>query len=176
MLEPSTRAGRLAARLLAGPLSNRPGPPRPGPTRELGCPATSPGPSTPTTTSSPTLALGWDHGLKPYRDLRGNNFPGTIYLFYGPRPGLRLGRTVPLRAFDAALVILFALSLLTWSRRRLGALLPGLIGVSAFLAYYLGLDYAQAAQRDFHGPDLALLALLWLDAGRGRPRPDRSPP
>src|SRR4051794_2690836 len=29
-----------------------------------------------------TLALGWEHGQLPYRDLAGNNFPGTIYLFW----------------------------------------------------------------------------------------------
>src|SRR6476646_2332631 len=29
-----------------------------------------------------TLALGWEHGQVPYRDLAGNNFPGTIYLFW----------------------------------------------------------------------------------------------
>ena len=29
-----------------------------------------------------TLALGWEHGQLPYRDLAGNNFPGTVYLFW----------------------------------------------------------------------------------------------
>ena len=29
-----------------------------------------------------TLALGWEHGQLPYRDLSGNNFPGSIYLFW----------------------------------------------------------------------------------------------
>ena len=29
-----------------------------------------------------TMARGWDAGLLPYRDLKGTNFPGTMYLFW----------------------------------------------------------------------------------------------
>src|SRR6185369_3725828 len=58
--------------------------------------------------------------------------------------------------------------LLGWSRRRLGGLLPGLVGYLAFLSYYLGLDYAHAAQRDWQGPFFAVLGVLAVQGWPGR--------
>src|SRR5579883_1231760 len=42
-----------------------------------------------------TLALAWDSGVLPYRDLAGNNFPGTIYLFWVLGKLFGWGRTFP---------------------------------------------------------------------------------
>ena len=42
-----------------------------------------------------TLAFGWDSGLHPYRDLRGDNFPGTIYQFWAVGKLFGWGRTAP---------------------------------------------------------------------------------
>ena len=49
-----------------------------------------------------TAAQGWDSGVLPYRDLRGNNFPGTTYLFWGLGKAFGWGNTVAFYAFDAA--------------------------------------------------------------------------
>src|SRR5438874_2710750 len=40
-----------------------------------------------------TAARAWDAGLKPYRDLQGNNFPGTTYLFWALGKAFGWGRT-----------------------------------------------------------------------------------
>ena len=58
------------------------------------------------------------------------------------------------------MVGLFGVVLAIWSRRVLGAFLPGLVAYGAFLGYYLNLDYSVVAQRDWHGPVLAVLGLL----------------
>ncbi len=115
-----------------------------------------------------TMARGWDGGLLPYRDLLGNNFPGTIYLFWllGKLGGW--GNTANLWAADAAFVVILGIALLGWSRRRFDSSLPGLIGYAAFLGYYLNLDYSQAAQRDWHAPFFGVLALLILQTWPGR--------
>src|SRR5699024_5611566 len=42
-----------------------------------------------------TIAQGWDDGLLPYRTLRCNNFPGTIYLFWILGKTFGWGRTMP---------------------------------------------------------------------------------
>lgn len=111
-----------------------------------------------------TMAQGWDRGLLPYRDTLGNNFPGTIYLFWALGKLFGWGATAPFYAADAALVAAFGAALTAWSRRRLGRALPGLIGFAAFLGFYLDLSYSLVAQRDWHGPALAVLGLLALDA------------
>ncbi|SIO43804.1 hypothetical protein SAMN05444166_4723 [Singulisphaera sp. GP187] len=115
-----------------------------------------------------TIAQGWDDGLLPYRDLLCNNFPGTIYLFWILGKGFGWGKTLPFYAVDAAMLVALGGILLAWSRRRLGGILPGLVGYLTFLSYYLGLDYAHAGQRDWHGPFFAVVALLTVQSWPGR--------
>jgi hypothetical protein len=111
-----------------------------------------------------TAARSWEAGIRPYRDFASNNFPGTIYVFWASGKLFGWGATAPFWAFDALLVGLFGLALVAWSVRRLGRALPGLVGYALFLGYYLGLDYTQAAQRDWHGPCFAALGLLLVQA------------
>lgn len=115
-----------------------------------------------------TAAQAWDSGAKPYRDTLGNNFPGTIYLFWVLGKVAGWGNTPALYAADALLVGLLGVVMLVWSQRRFGRWLPGLLGYVSFLAYYLSLDYSQAAQRDWHGPCFAVSALMLLEAWPGR--------
>jgi hypothetical protein len=111
-----------------------------------------------------TLAFGWDSGLRPYHDLRENNFPGTIYLFWAVGKVFGWGRTAPVFAMDASFVVAFGAALLLWSRRRFGRFLPGAIGYASFLSYYLSLDYRNVIQRDWHGPLFMMLGLMIADA------------
>ena len=115
-----------------------------------------------------TLALGWEHGQLPYRDLAGNNFPGSIYLFWIVGKLFGWGRTVPFYALDASFVLIFGATLLLWSRRRFGRCLPGVVGFAVFLTYYLGRDFDGVAQRDWHGPFFILWGLLLAEAYPGR--------
>jgi hypothetical protein len=115
-----------------------------------------------------TMALGWEHGQLPYRDLLGNNFPGTIYLFWVLGKLFGWGRTVPFYAVDAGFVLIFGCVLLAWSRRRFGRFLPGLFGLALFLTYYLSLDFGMTAQRDWQGPFFMVVGLLLVDAYPGR--------
>jgi hypothetical protein len=115
-----------------------------------------------------TLALGWERGQLPYRDLVGNNFPGTIYLFWIVGKLFGWGNTVAFYAVDAALVIVLGAALLAWSRGRFGRFLPGIAGYAVFLTYYLSLDFARVAQRDWHGPFFMVAGLLLADAYPGR--------
>ncbi|HEV3163816.1 MAG TPA: hypothetical protein VGZ22_07230, partial [Isosphaeraceae bacterium] len=115
-----------------------------------------------------TAAQAWDAGQKPYRDVYGNNFPGTIYLFWILGKLFGWGKTSTLFAADSALVVAFGTLMLAWSRRRFGRILPGAIGFLTFLGYYLGLDYSQVAQRDWHGPCFAVVAVLIAQAWPGR--------
>ncbi|AGA25062.1 hypothetical protein [Singulisphaera acidiphila] len=115
-----------------------------------------------------TIAQGWDDGLLPYRDLRCNNFPGTIYLFWILGKAFGWGRTMPFYAVDAAMLVALGGLLLAWSRRRLGGVLPGLVGYLTFLSYYLSLDYAHAAQRDWQGPFFAVASLLAMQTWPSR--------
>lgn len=117
-----------------------------------------------------TAARSWDAGLPPYRHLRGNNFPGTTYVFWalGKLFGFGWAQGPSFYGFDAALVLLFGAALVTWSLRRFGEALPGLVGYGGFLGYYLALDYSQAAQRDWQGPAMAMLGLLLIQARPGR--------
>lgn len=115
-----------------------------------------------------TLAQGWSAGVLPYRDLAGNNFPGTVYLFWLLGKAFGWGRTVPFYAVDAGFVLLLGAVMLAWSRRRFGRILPGAIGYATFLSYYLGLDFTRVAQRDWHGPFFAMLGLLAVDGWPGR--------
>jgi hypothetical protein len=115
-----------------------------------------------------TLAQGWSAGVVPYRDLAGNNFPGTLYLFWILGKAFGWGQTVPFYAADASFVILLGAVILAWSRRRFGRVLPGAIGYATFLTYYLGLDFTRVAQRDWHGPFFLMLGLLVADGWPGR--------
>ncbi len=115
-----------------------------------------------------TMALGWSQGQLPYRDLAGNNFPGTIYIFWLLGTLFGWGRTIPFLALDAALVLLLGTALSTWSVRRFGRILPGLAGFAVFLTYYLGLDFSRVGQRDWHGPLFVVLGLLALESIPGR--------
>ena len=115
-----------------------------------------------------SAARAWSLGERPYRDVRQNNFPGTIYLFYLLGKTLGWGRPWAFYAFDAALLLALVGTLLAWSRRTFGRILPGLVGSLAFLSYYLGLDYCHAAQRDWQGPCLSALALLIAQGWPGR--------
>src|SRR4051794_40997536 len=115
-----------------------------------------------------TLALGWEHGQLPYRDLAGNNFPGTVYLFWILGKLFGWGRTMPFWAVDVAFLLGLGATLVTWSRRRFGHCLPGVVGYATFLTYSLSLDFSQAGQRDWHGPFFMVEGLLLTDAYPGR--------
>jgi hypothetical protein len=115
-----------------------------------------------------TLAFGWEHGQLPYRDLAGNNFPGTVYLFWVIGKLFGWGRTMPLFAVDAAFVVTLGALLLCWSRRRFGTSLPGLAGYAIFLTYYLSLNFSLVAQRDWHGPFFLVAGVLLVEAFPGR--------
>ena len=113
-------------------------------------------------------ARSWADGHPPYRDVRLNNFPGTVYLFWALGTVVGWGRPAAFFAVDAALLLTFGLALAAWSRRLFGHAWPGMLGFLAYLSTALGLDYAHAAQRDWQAPALATLALLTLQATRGR--------
>ena len=116
-----------------------------------------------------TLAQSWDAGIRPYRDIRAYNFPGHIYLHWLIGRALGWGRTVPFYALDVAAVLALGAALTVWSRRRLGGVLPGLVGYVAFLGFYLSQDFHQVAERDWHATLGAALALMTLEACPGRP-------
>ena len=115
-----------------------------------------------------TLAQGWSEGRLPYRDLAGNNFPGTVYLFWVLGKLFGWGNTVAFYAVDAGFVLMLGAVMLAWSRRRFGQILPGAIGYATFLTYYLSLDFTRAAQRDWHGPFFVMIGILAADGWPGR--------
>jgi hypothetical protein len=111
-----------------------------------------------------TLAQGWSEGRLPYRDLRANNFPGTIYLFWAIGRIAGWGQTSPLYALDAALLLSLGAALLAWSRAVFGRLLPGATAYAAFMTFYLGLTYTLTAQRDWHASLFGVLGVLAAQA------------
>src|SRR5262249_48756235 len=113
-------------------------------------------------------AQSWDTGIRPYRDLADFDFPGPIYLLYLLGKVLGWGRTMPFFAADLALLVLLAGALLAWSRHLFGTWIPGLIGVLAWLAYYLGQDYTHIAQRDWKATAMTVLGLLALETFPGK--------
>ncbi|MCA1586535.1 MAG: hypothetical protein LC791_17785, partial [Acidobacteria bacterium] len=115
-----------------------------------------------------TMAHAWDVGELPYRDLVSNNFPGTIYLFWILGRTVGWANTAALYVVDLALLLLFGLMLVLWSRRRFETATPGLVGCAAVLSYYLRLDFTQTAQRDWHGPLFALIGLLLVQVSPHR--------
>src|SRR5947209_9439012 len=58
-----------------------------------------------------TLAMGWDAGRLPYRDLPTTNFPGAIYQAWLTGKLFGWGGSRPTLALDAAFVAAFALGL-----------------------------------------------------------------
>ena len=106
------------------------------------------------------LARLWDSGKLPFRDMFSTQFPGEIYLFWLLGKLFGWGKTVPYYAVDAAMVIVFAALLVLWGWRRVGSVLPGLIGCSTFLLYYVSQNNLIAGQREWHAAFLMLLSLL----------------
>jgi hypothetical protein len=113
-------------------------------------------------------AQAWDAGIRPYRDLADFDFPGPIYVQYLLGKVFGWGHTTAFYAADLMLLLLLGGALLAWSRRLFGTGIPGLIGFLAWLAYYLGRDFTQVAQRDWQGPALVALGLLALESLPGR--------
>jgi len=114
------------------------------------------------------LARLWDSGKLPYRDMFSTQFPGEIYIHYLLGKAFGWGNTVAYYACDAALVIVFGILLVAWGRKRNGALLPGLIGFSTFLLYYLSQNTLVAGEREWHAAFLAMCGLLLPGLGSGR--------
>lgn len=114
------------------------------------------------------LAQLWDSGKLPYRDMFSTQFPGEIYIHYLLGKAFGWGNTAAYYAFDAALLIVFGILLVAWGRRRNGALLPGLIGFSTFLLYYVSQNTLVAGERDWHAAFLAMCSLLLPGLGSGR--------
>ncbi|MDX2037453.1 MAG: hypothetical protein SFX72_12445 [Isosphaeraceae bacterium] len=113
-------------------------------------------------------AYAWSRGVLPYRDLQDFNFPGPIYVHYVIGSIFGWDRTQPFNMFDSALLIGLGALLVWWSRRRFGASFAGWVAFLTILGYYLGLDYRQVAQRDWHAPLLCVAGILWLEAAPGR--------
>ncbi len=114
-----------------------------------------------------SAAQSWTVGLRPYRDTRLNNFPGTIYLFWILGQVFGWGRPAVFYAADVTLLLGFGATLVFWSQRRTGQVWPGLLGFVVLLSMTLNLDYAHAAQRDWHASACAVLALLVVQAVPG---------
>jgi hypothetical protein len=115
-----------------------------------------------------TLAQSWNEGIRPFRDIRAFCFPGHLYLHWFLGRTFGWGRTVAFYAVDAAAVIALGVALWFWSRRRLGGPLPGMVAYVAFLGFYLSVDYQSVAERDWHAPLAAALALMALETLPGR--------
>src|SRR5262249_36906484 len=113
-------------------------------------------------------AQSWEAGIRPYRDLADFDFPGPIYVLYLLVKVFGWRHTTAFYAGDLVLVVLRGGTLGAWSRRLFGTGIPGLIGFLPWLAYYLGRDFTQVAQRDWQGPALAVLGLLALESLPGR--------
>jgi hypothetical protein len=116
-----------------------------------------------------TLAMGWDAGRLPYRDLPTTNFPGAIYQAWLIGKLFGWGGSQPTLALDAAFVATFAIGLVAWSRIRLGSFLPGVVAACMFFGYYFDQGFTQIAQRDWHATGLTLLGLL-VASGSGSRR------
>lgn len=115
-----------------------------------------------------TLAHSWDAGILPYRDIRGYNFPGAIYLHWILGKVFGWGPTWPLYVVDAAGLLGLGFTLIAWSRRTLGGVLPGLASYLVFLTFYLSLGFDRVAGRDWHTGLLVAIGLMALEAWPGR--------
>jgi hypothetical protein len=114
------------------------------------------------------MALDWDCGVLPYRDIRSFNFPGHIYVHWVLGKLLGWGHTGYFYALDATVLLILGAVVMAWSRRRLGLSLPGATAYLIFLAYYLELGFESVAERDWHAPLCTTLGLLLLEAWPGR--------
>ena len=114
-----------------------------------------------------SAARAWTEGRLPYRDTRLNNFPGSIYLFWLVGKLAGWGRPEWFYAGDVGLLLGLGGMLVVWSRTRHGRAWPGLIGFLTLLSLILALDYAHAAQRDWHASALVVLALLVMQTWSG---------
>src|SRR4051794_10971240 len=95
------------------------------------------------------LAQLWSSaGKVPYRDVFTMQFPGEIYLYWllGKLSGW--GNTVAFRAVDAGMLLSLCALMTAWSRLQFRTALPGLIGSSSVLVFYLDQDYTMTGQRD----------------------------
>ena len=115
------------------------------------------------------IARSWEVGLKPYRDVVTYQFPGEIYLFWVLGKLTGWGNTVSIYALDIVLVIGLGILLVLWGLRLSGRLLPGLIGFSSFLLYYLSVRFDVAAERETQTAVLTLASLMMpsIWAGQG---------
>ena len=114
------------------------------------------------------LAMAWDAGSLPYRDVIDYNFPGAIYWMWGLGKAFGWGKTVPYYVVDVAMVIGLGFATVAWSRKKYGIMLPGLLGFVPFLSDYLGLSASLVAQRDWYATLFIVFALFVLEAGGGR--------
>lgn len=117
-----------------------------------------------------SLAIGWDQGIEPYRDVATFNFPGQIYLFWILGKTFGWGHTWPFYAADAALIATVGACMIVWSRRVFGESLSGMIGCLALAVVLMGLDMSQAGQRDWHSTAFVMIALMVLQCGHSRLR------
>ena len=113
------------------------------------------------------LAMSWDHGILPYRDIRAYNFPGETYLFWMLGKVFGWGRIVPFYAVDAGCVVVLGGVLVGWSRKTLGGILPGLVGYLAFLSFYLNQLFEITGERDWHTAFLMTVGIMILQAVPG---------
>ncbi|MDG3007882.1 hypothetical protein [Paludisphaera mucosa] len=112
--------------------------------------------------------MSWEAGELPYRDVRAFNFPGHIYLHWILGKVFGRGRPGVFYMVDAAALLTLGGTLLGWSRKRLGALLPGMFSYFVFLAAYFDMQIELVAERDWHAGLGGTLALLTLQAWPGR--------
>lgn len=117
-----------------------------------------------------SLAIGWEQGIEPYRDVVTFNFPGQIYLFWVLGKTFGWGQTWPFYAADAALIASVGACMIIWSRRVFGETLSGLIGCLALAVILMDLDISQAGQRDWHSTAFVMISLMVLQCGRSRLR------
>jgi hypothetical protein len=110
------------------------------------------------------VAQEWNVGILPYRDVAVFNFPGQIELLWLLGTSFGWGRTLPVYAADAALLLMLGMVMSAWSLRSFGRSSPGLVGYIAVLHYYLSLDYALVAQRDWQAPLLVVLGMMLVQA------------
>lgn len=112
-----------------------------------------------------TLALSWDRGKPPWRDMLTYQFPGEIYLFWlvGRLGGW--GRPRGFLAVDAGLLVVLVAATLAWGRRKPAA---ALIAVVSLLFAYVDLPFTHVAQRDWHAATFGALGLLVLGTWPGR--------
>lgn len=114
------------------------------------------------------LARDWAAGARPYRDIRGYNFPGHIYLHWIIGKLFGWGRPWVWFAVDSSALLVFVGVLLVWARRRLQSPLAGMAASLVVLAYYLDQPFDSVAQRDWHVAMCAGLGILVLETWPGR--------